>query len=322
MSFSTTTLEAITNQHTVPEVVDNAFNGEPFAWFMREQGRVTIKGGTQISQPILKDDLNSEMYATGLEPATLEATEIACTATWQWKWARVMMVIPEEEIDKNSGDDGIVDIVETYMETAKLSAMTLLGTNLHGTNASDTKFYDGLQNLFGASGTAYAGLTDTSFTSPANWLTYIHTPLSAAVLSPADLRHMRGNATYGNAKPNLGLCNFPVYGKIWTHAEDNQRFGQQKTADMGFEHVMFEGMPIIADDGAPGSGLTQTDNWLMFLNTDYLKLIFHANKVFVSKVYAPVAEFEAYVAKIKFGGNLMTSKRGAHAVCKTFDPAD
>lgn len=322
MAFSTSTLESLTHDHIVPEVVDNAFNGEPFAWYLREQGRVTIKGGRTIVQPIVKDDLTAEMYSTGLEPATLEAQEIVCTATWNWKWARVNFVIPEEEIDKNDGPDGVVDIVETYTEVAKLSAQKLLGTNLFGTNASDSKFFDGLQDLFAASGTAYAGLTDTSFTSPANWLTYIHTPLSNNILSDADMRHMRGNATYGNAKPNLGLCNFPNYGKIWAIATADQRFGQAKMADIGFEHVMFEGMPIIADDGASGTGLGANDNWLMFLCTDFLKLVFHANKVFVSKVYAPVADYEAYVAKIKFGGNLMTSKRGVHAVCKVFDPSE
>jgi len=321
MSFSTTTLETITNKYIAPEVVDNAFAGQPFAFWLRENGRLTLRGGRSITQPILKDDLTAEMY-DGLEPATLENIEIACPAEWDWKWGRIPFVIPETEIDKNGGDEGIVDIVETYTDAAKLTAVKLLGTNLFGTNASAPKNFDGLQNLFGASGTAYATLTDTSFTSPANWLTYIHTPLSAAILSPMDMRVMRGAATYGSAVPNLGLCNFAMYAKVWALAETHQRFGQEKAASLGFDHVLFEGMPIVPDANSPGTGLTQTDNWLMFLNTDYIKLVIHSNKAFVSKVYPPVADYEAYVGKIKFGGNLITTKRGAHAVGKAFDPAD
>lgn len=321
MAFSTTTLETLTNKYIAPECVDNAFSGQPFAYWLRENGRLTLRGGRSITQPIVKDDLTAEMY-DGLEPATLENVEVACPAEWDWKWGRIPFVIPETEIDKNGGDEGIVDIVETYTDVAKLTAVKLLGTNLHGTNASAPKNFDGLQNMAAASGTSYAQLLDTSFTSPANWLMYIHTPLSANICAPMDMRVMRGQTTYGSAIANLGLCNFSMYAKIWSLAETDQRFGQEKMASIGFDHVMFEGMPIIADSNAPGSGLTQTDNWLYFLNTDYIKLVLHSSKAFVSKVYPPVADYEAYVAKIKFGGNLITTKRGAHAVCKTFDPAD
>lgn len=321
MAFSDSTLLTLTNKYIAPEVTDNAFAGQPFAYFLREHGRLTLKGGRTITYPILKDDLTAEMY-DGLEPATLENVEVACPAEWEWKWGRIPFVIPETEIDKNGGDEGIVDIVQTYTEDAKLTAVKLLGTNLHGTNSSAPKFFNGLQDMAAASGTSYAGLLNTDFTSPANWLMYIHTPLSANILSPMDMRVMRGQTTYGSAIANLGLCNFSVYAKIWALAETDQRFGQEKMASIGFDHVMFEGMPIIADAGAPGSGLTQTDNWLYFLNTDFIKLVIHSNKAFVSKVYPPVADYEAYVAKIKFGGNLITTKRGAHAVCKVIDPAD
>lgn len=287
---------------------------------MKEEGRLVIRGGRTIDQPIIKAQLNSDMY-DGMDPATLEQLEIITAATYNWKWGRVPFVIQETDIDKNDGDQGVVDIVEATEETAKLTMIELLSTNLFGTNAAASKFFDGLQDLFAASGTSYGGLLDTDFVSPATWITQIRSLLSAGVLTALDMRLLRGQCTKGAVKPNLGLCNFPVYAKIWALAQTAQRFGEERMASLGFDHIMFEDMAIMPDEHSTGSGTGTADNWLMMLNTDYLKLVIHANKQFISRVYAPVAQIEAYMGKILFGGDLIATQRRAHGVFKAVNPA-
>lgn len=320
MAFTIDTLTAITQKYIAPRVVDNTFKGAPFAYWMREEGRLVIRGGRSITQPIIKAQLNSEMY-DGLDPATLEQLEPFTSAEYQWKWGRVPFVIQETDIDKNSGDEGVVDIVQATEETAKLTMIELLSSQLFGTNASAPKSFDGLQDLFAASGTSYGGLLDTEFVSPATWLTQIRSLLSAGVLTALDMRLLRGQCTKGAVKPNLGLCNFPTYAKIWAIAQGAQRFGEERMASLGFDHIMFEDMAIMPDEHASGSGTGLADNWLMFLNTDYLKLVIHANKQFISRVYAPVREIEAYTGKILFGGDLIATQRRAHGVYKAVNPA-
>lgn len=319
MAFTIDTLQSVTQNYIAPKVTDATFKGCPYAYWLREQGRLSLRGGLAIRQPIIKQQLNSEWY-TGTDPATLEVLEPFTAAEFNWYWLRVPFALTEEDIDKNGGPTGIVDLVDATTETASLTMIEALSSGLFGTNATATKQLDGLQNLFGASGTAYGGLTDTDFTSPAAWLTNIYTPITSDTLAAQDMRRMRGNVTRGAAKPNLGLCNFSVYAKIWALAQTNQRFGMERTASLGFDHIMFEDMPIMPDEHATGSGGGTADNWLMFLNTDYVKLVIHENKAFASRVYAPIPQQEVYIGKILFGGDQITTNRRMHSVFKTVNP--
>lgn len=322
MAFSINTIQSITQNYIAPQVVDNTSKGNPYTWWLRENGRMQLRGGLTLRFPIIKSHLNFDWYS-GMDSATLEALEPFTAASFNWYQGRCPFVIPEEDIDKNNGPDGIVDLVDAVTETAQLTLMEQLATALFGTNASAPKQVDGLQDMFAASGTAYGGLTDTDFTSPASWLTNILSSLlSGNVLSALDMRRMKGDATRGKATPNLGLCNFPVFGRIWQIAQTNQRFGMERIAKIGFDHIMFENMVIMPDEHAPGSGFTQTDNWLMMLNTDYIKLIVHESKAFISRVYAPIPQIEAYIGKLLFMIAHVTTQRRAHSVSKTVDPAD
>ncbi len=320
MAFSINTLQALTQNYIAPKVVDSTFKGSPALYWFKENGRLSLKGGLAIRQPIIKAQLNNEWYS-GTDPATLEVLEPFTSASYNWYWGRVTFALTEEDIDKNGGPDGIVDLVNATEETASLTMIEMLSSAFFGTNASAAKQMDGLQDLFGASGTSYGGLLDTDFVSPATWITNIHTLIGTAnTLLALDLRIMRGKATRGQSKPNLGLCNFPTYGKVWALAQTAQRFGQERIASLGFDHMMFEDMPIMPDEHAPGSGNGSTDNWLMMLNTDYMKLVIHENKAFASRVYAPIPQQEVYIGKILFGGDLITSQRRAHSVTKAINP--
>ena len=319
MAFTINSLTALTNNYIAPSVVDSTFKGSPLAYWMKEQGRLSLRGGLAIRQPIIKAQLNSSWYS-GLDSTTIEALEPFTSAEFSWKWAEVPVVIPEEDIDKNSGPDGITDIVEATKEVASLTMTELLASGLAGTNSSATKQMDGLQDMGAATGTAYGGLTDTDFVSPATWLMSIRTLLTTNTLVARDLRLGRGACTRGRSKPNLGYTNFPVYAKIWKLAQDSQRFGMERIAKLGFDHVMFEDMPIMADEHSPGSGGSGTDNWFWGLNTDRMKLVIHENKAFSSRVYAPIFQQQVFLAKILFGGNLITTERRAHFVFKLIDP--
>ena len=70
---------------------------------------------------------------------------------------------------------------------------------------------------------------------------------------------------------------------------------------------------VAAVGGAPS-------NSMYFLNTDYLKLVIHENKAFISRVYAPIPQQEVYIGKILVGLDQITTNRRMHAVIKTINP--
>ena len=180
---------------------------------------------------------------------------------------------------------------------------------------------DGLQDMTAATGTAYGDLTDTDFVSPAKWLAEDVAPLTANTLDEEELRRMRGIVTRGASKPNFGTTNFPTYNTIWRLAQNDQRFGMEKIASIGFDHVLFEGMPIVPDEHSAGGGYGSTNNELYFLNMDYIQFPVHENKAFASRVFDPIPQQNVWIAGIFLGCNLTTNNRRMMAFMDDINPS-
>ena len=320
MAFTYNSLQAFTQNYLAPRVVDQTFKGAPYTYWLKENGRLSLRGGALLQFPIIKAGLTGEWYS-GTDPATLAVADPFTKAEFNWKLLRVPFMIAEDDILKN-GAENSVDITDATEQTATLTMIDALGTGLHGTNSSNTKIVDGLQDMGGASGTAYAGLTDTDFVSPATWIMNIYgVGITSNTLTAQDMRRMVGNVTRGSNRPNLGLCNFSVYAKIWNIAQNVQRFGMERIAKLGFDHIMFESIPIMPDAYAPGSGYGTADNWLYFLNTDYIKLVIHEEMAFKAIAYQPIPQQEVHIGKIKVMLNQVTTQRRAHSVSKVVNPS-
>lgn len=320
MAFTYNSLQAFTQSYLAPRVVDATFKGAPYTYWLKANGRLSLRGGANLQFSIIKAGLTGEWYS-GTDPATLSVADPFTKAEYNWKFLRVPFMIAEDDILRN-GAENAVDITDATEQTATLTMIDALGTALHGTNASNSKVIDGLQNMGGASGTAYGGLTDTDFVSPATWIMDIYgVGLTSNTLTAQDMRRMVGNVTRGSNRPNLGLCNFSVYGKIWNLAQNVQRFGMERIAKLGFDHIMFESIPIMPDAYAPGSGYGTADNWLYFLNTDYIKLVIHEEMAFKAIAYQPIPQVEVHIGKIKAALNQITTQRRAHTVSKVINPS-
>lgn len=320
MAFNRTYLESTTQKHIVPRMADAVFKGCPTAYYLRENHAIKLAGGRNIVLPLILKEANAQWY-DGVDSADLEVIEPENSAQFDWKWLRTMVTIPETDLDKNGGEDGVINILESRKEWAELTLIENLSDGIFGTNSSNTRQMDGLQNMFGATGTAYGDLTDTDFVTPASWLTTEPSLLTANTLDEEEMRRLRGAVTRGASKPNLGLCNFPVYNTIWRLAQNDQRFGMEKLANIGFDHVIFEGMPIIPDEHAVGSGYGSTDNALYFINMDWVNLFIHENKAFAVRVYDPIPQQNVYVMGVFLGCNLTTNNRRMHAFSDAINPS-
>jgi hypothetical protein len=320
VAFSRGNLESLTHKHIVPKLADATFKGSPFAYWIRENRQVKLGGGMNIVLPLVIKQGNSRWYDTG-DVSDIEVLEPFNSAQANWFWLEVPGALYETDIDKNGGPDGVINILEATREWLQETMTEALSSMLYATNASTPKQSPGLQDLYGASGTSYLGLLDTDLSSPASWLTSIVSPLVSGTLDEHEMRRMRGTVTRGASRPNFGLCNFPVYNKIWKLVQQDQRFGMEKIAKIGFDHVMFEDMPIMPDEHASGSGYGTADNWLMFLNMDHIQLYVHENKAFAVRVYDPLPQQQAWIMKILLGASFVTDNRRTHAVMKTINPS-
>ena len=320
MAFNRTALESVTQKHIVPRMADAVFKGCPLAYYLRENHAIKLAGGRSIVLPMVLKEGNFQWY-DGVDVADLEVVEPENSAQFDWKWLRVMFTIPETDLDKNEGEDGVINILDSRMEWAELTVIENLSDGLYGTNSSNSKQMDGLQNLFGATGTAYGDLTDTDFTGDAKWLAEDVAPLTANTLDEEEMRRMRGIVTRGASKPNFGTCNFPTYNTVWRLAQNDQRFGMEKLANIGFDNVVFEGMPIVPDEHAAGGGYGSTNNVLYFLNMDYVQFFVHQNKAFATRVYEPIPQQNVWIGGVFLGCNLTTNNRRMHSFMDDINPS-
>ena len=320
MAFNRTFLESVTQKHIVPRMADAVFKGCPLAYYLRENHTIKLAGGRNIVLPLILKEANAQWY-DGVDVADLEVVEPENSAQFDWKWLRVMFTIPDTDLDKNGGEDGVINLLEARKEWAELTLIENLSDGLYGTNSSNSKQIDGLQNMFGATGTAYGDLTDTDFASPASWLVTNQTPLVANTIDEEELRRMRGSVTRGASKPNLFTCNYPVFNKIWTLPQSDQRWGEASKADIGFDNIVFEGVPIIADEHAAGSGYGSTDNVLYGINMDWVQYFVHENKAFATRVYEPIPQQNVWIGGVFLGCNLTTNNRRMHVVVDDVNPS-
>lgn len=320
MALSRGLLESLGTKHIRPVLQDATFKGNPFLHMCLENNVVQLEGGTAIQLPLIIKEGNSQWYDRG-DLDTIEALEPFNSAQAEWHWIRATAALYETDIDKNEGN-GVINYLNATKEWLRETLTEALSDMAFGSNSSNSKQSPGLQDLYAATGTTYLGLLDTDLTSPATWLAPAVTPLSGAIVTPEEMRRLRGTVTRGGSKPNLFVTNFPMYNKIWKFAQDDQRFGMESAANLGFDTMLFERCPVVADEHSPGTGYTQTDNWLMGLNMDHLKLFIHKNKNFAVRVYDPLPQQEAWIMKILVGASFATDNRRTHVVGKAFDPAD
>src|SRR3972149_3796385 len=138
MAFDGLTLEALTNKKIIPRLADATFKGSPFAYWLKENGALRLDGGRNINFPVIAKKANSEWYA-GADSASLEVLDQFTSAQYDWKWLRVPYALTEEDIDKNDGEDGILNLLEATEEVARLTLIETLSDGLFGTNASNSK---------------------------------------------------------------------------------------------------------------------------------------------------------------------------------------
>jgi len=312
--------QSLGHEHFEPRLQDAVFKGDPFLHYVKENQAIQIRGGLAIRLGQVIQEGVFESFDRG-DNATLEVREPFNSAQAEWHYARATAALYETDILENDGEDGVIDLVSATRQWLEQTMTENLSDILMGSNSSNSKQSPGNQDLFGASGTSYLGLLDTDLSSPASWLSSIVTPLTANTFNANEARRMRGAVTRGGSKPNLGACNFPMYNRIWKEAQDDQRFGMEDAANLGFDTVYFEKMPIIADEHAPGSGYGSTDNWLMFFNMDHIKFYVHPKWNFKVRSYDPLPQQEALIWKVLLAYSYATDARRTHAVCKVFNPS-
>ena len=301
-------ITAIVNRHLMGDIIDLAYNGNPFFFRLYNSNRRFVDGGPTIEQPVMATQFSAGGSFSDLDVLDMTPQNTLRTAAWDWKEKYVPVAFSNLTMVKLNSADSIANGVQVQVEQAAMHMRDLLGTGLYA-DGTDAKELDGLNLAIRASGT-YAGIargTDTWWQGnrPAD-IANLGSGLTLEVLNS-----LQSGITSGGRFPTLALCTQTVYNRVWNLLSAKQNFysTSEKDAQMasaGFNNFVFNGTPFLVDPKIPATS-GNTGGELFLLNEDFIKLAVTPLSDFRMEPFQQAFNQAAIGAKLLFTGQLLVT---------------
>lgn len=292
------------------KLVDNIFSARPLAFFLKEAGQIKlISGGHKIVIPVVYEGNSTVGAYSKYEALSTTAQDGLTAAEFSWKtWAGTISIAGIEEA-QNAGTEQIIDLLEAkVMQTEeqmieKLDDWLITSTTTEATDSSN-EAPTGIKRLVADSaGTSIGGIDQTSDT----WWAPGYKDTTAEAISIGRMGTAYNTVSGGNDQPNLVLTTRVLYEAYEALLQPQLRYSNSKTADAGFQNLMFKGAPVCFD--------TYVDaGYMYFLNTKYLQLVGHKDNWFKATPFVRPNNTDARYAQIICYGNLTVSSRRRQGV--------
>lgn len=299
-------LDAAARKKYIPTLIDQIFIGNALLVKLLAKTQIIFDSGLKIVQPLLYGQLAGGSYK-GLDTFDISYKQTQTMGEWDWKNVYVNVTIPGDDIAKTEGDEKIIGILQSKMETATMTMNELLSNMLFGDGTGNSsKDFDGLLNAIDSTTyTSYGGVDSATNTW---WTAQIDSTGGAITLDAVN--SMIGSCTIGQKKPDLMFTTQTLYDKLWARVQPQQRFldGKSALAQVGFSGINFNGhCEIIVDNHVPSG-------YVFVLNTDFWKLVLNRNKNFQWTAEKTPTNQDAYVRQLLTMGNLICQQRRVQGV--------
>lgn len=289
---------ATSRRYFAPKLADNIYTGIPTLQRLEEKGLKLIDGGTSIVQPLEYAEGNFQWFS-GSETISTTDVDQYCAAEYAWKQCTAPVVISRIDELKNMGDAQVVDFVKSKMKSAKKTLKENMADAVYNAGSVANQIV-GLRAIVDA-GSSVGGLSQTSFSW---WAAQEDT--TTTTLGLVALEALKMAATEGSESPNVHYTTKTLFSKYWGLLQPQQRFSDSKSANAGFDNLLFDGKPVIADSHCPAS------HWFM-INEEYLHLYVHKSENMVMSEFQEPVNQHVKIAHIFWAGALGSSNNRYHA---------
>jgi hypothetical protein len=282
------------------KLTDNVFTARPLTYWLSEKGRIqTETGGTKIVEQLIYGQNDTVKSYSGYETLSLTPQEGISAAEYEWKQYGASIAISGIEEAKNNGEHAIINLLEAKIMQAEESMREGFNQMFFSDGTGNSgKNWNGLGNLI-ESGNTVGGI-DSSAVGNEFWRSYESN--TAGALSLIDMATAYNSTSVGNDHPDLILTTQTLFEKYESLLQPQLRYTDTKTAEAGFQNLLFKGAPIMYDVHAP-TGV------MYFINSKYLKLVGHSDKWFAQTDFVRPENQDARFALIMCYGNLVCSNR-------------
>ncbi len=284
-------------------------------------------GGDIITRTIQYGTTDAENVAKGSVMASGEP-DIDTMAWWQWKYIAVNVQRSTFDDQKNAGPAKIKDYVgrritsardglEAKLETdihtdfqSSETGTTMLGLNDMVPGISDSERIVGTYGNINRPASYDASGVEEPATGNTWWgPKYLDGTLASIDVDLLDDMKLLYNTLHNNqVPPNLIMTTQTIFETYETYGVDISQIIKDETtrlADLGFEVLRFKGKPIVYHG-------SMTANSVLFLNTDFIEMVYDPNLWFDMTDWKPTAlEFDR-AAQIILACSLISTQLRRH----------
>ena len=279
-------------------LTDNVFTARPLTYQLMEKGRIRmLNGGTKIVEPLIYGLNDTVGSYSGFDTIALTPQTGITAAEYEWKQYAASISISGIEEAKNNGEAEIINLLEAKIMQAEESLREGFNTMFFADGTGNSsKNWNGLSNLVDNTGTV-GNIDSATYTW---WKSYKES--TATALTLAMMATAYNSVSVGNDHPDVLLTTQTLFEKYEALLQPNLRYTDTKTADAGFQNLLFKAAPVMYDTGC-------TAGVFFFLNSKYLTLCGHSAKWFQQTEFIRPEDLDARYALIMCYGNLTVRNR-------------
>ena len=292
------TLLATTVANYRKTLTDNVFNARPLTYFLMDKGRIRmLNGGTNIVEPLIYGENSTVASYSGYDTISLTPQSGITAAEFDWKQYAASVAISGIEEAKNNGEQAMVNLLEAKIMQAEESMKEGFNAMFFGDGTGNSgKNWNGLGNLV-ESGNTVGSINGAS---ESWWNSYEEN--TAGALTLAQMTTAYNTVSVGNDHPDMVLGTQTLFEKYESLLQPQLRYTDTKTADAGFQNLLFKAAPVAYDVDAPAGTM-------YFLNSKYITLVGHSDKWFEVTPFVKPENLDARYSLILCYGNLTVRNR-------------
>lgn len=282
------------------KLTDNVFTARPLTYWLSDKNRIqTETGGTKIVEQLIYGQNSTVASYSGYETLSLTPQDGISAAEYDWKQYGASIAISGIEEAKNNGEHAIINLLEAKIMQAEESMREGFNQMFFADGTGNSgKNWNGLGNLV-ESGNTVGGINSATAGNE-YWRSYEEN--TAGALTLLQMATAYNSVSVGNDHPDVILTTQTLFEKYESLLQPQLRYTDTKTADAGFQNLLFKSAPIMYD-------VHCTAGVMYFLNSKYIKLVGHSDKWFAQTEFVRPENQDARFALIMCYGNLVTSNR-------------
>jgi hypothetical protein len=303
------------------KLADNVTKNNALLMRLKKKGKVKpVSGGRTIVQELEYAENGTYKRYSGYEALNISPSDVFTGAEYNYAQAAVAVSISGLEELQNSGENAIIDLLESRIGNAERTMTNNVALDCYSDGTADGgRQIGGLALLVSKTPTTgVVGGIDASASIGTFWRNIAFsgaTDGGAATASSNIQSYM--NRVYiqlvrGADKTDLIVADNNYWRLYLESLQAIQRIGSDEMASAGFDSLKYMNADVVLDGGFGGGAPTNT---MYFLNTDYIFFRPHADRNFVplgDDRYA--VNQDAMVKLIGFAGNMTVSNRRLQGV--------